>query len=156
LDQHYSAAYRYLANIYNEVKKDCNTASSYYNQYINYSRESEISAKTWYKKGFCENETEQYEDAVMSLKRAITMDSKYAAAYTEIGYAYYTLKRYDEALIELNTSVGLSDISAPNYYMGLCYIAKNQKTKAQEIYQKLVGLNSPDADKLLVKINAMP
>jgi superkiller protein 3 len=258
LDQHYASAYRYLANIYNEIKKDYVTASSYYNQCINYSRESEISAKTWYRKGFCENESGQYEDAVSSLQRAITTDNKYtdawnelgyayfklgkageaiqaystcktidtkntmacsgigdvyrylrkdvdsamksytegitinpksagnnfglgwcydekgnyeaaisylkkaielnnkyAVAYTELGYAYYSLKRYDEALAELNTSVSLVNASAANYYMGLCYVAKKLKAKAQEIYQRLVDLNTTDAGNLLDKINAM-
>jgi tetratricopeptide (TPR) repeat protein len=254
----YASAYRYLAAIYQDSKKDYKTAADYYNQYINYSRESEISVKTWYKKGLCENEAGQYEDAVESLKRALLIDNRYtdaynelgyayyqlarpdeaieaysnsrkygpqtctpcaglgdvfrslrkdvdmalknyqdgltidpaslacnygagwcfnekknyagalpflqkatrvnslyAPAYTELGYAYYALQRYDEAIIELSKSVQLANSSVPNYYMGLCYIAKKQKAKAQEIYQKLQSLNAKDASNLLEKINSM-
>jgi tetratricopeptide (TPR) repeat protein len=258
LNENFSGAYRQLGNIYYDIDKDYKTALEHYNHYVDFSLESEISSKTWYKKGYCENEMAQYEDAVMSLKKSVALDnkyasaydelgfacyklshaddaieaytaskqlnsassapfsglgdiyrflkkdndqaftnykkgvelnaksqncnygvgwcynekanyeaaipylkkaielnSKYAAAFTELGYAYYALKRYDEALVELVKSAGLFNGSAANYYIGLCYVGKNQKIDAQQIYKKLVDLNSPDADKLLKKINAM-
>jgi tetratricopeptide (TPR) repeat protein len=258
LNENYSGAYRQLANIYFDIDKDYETALKYYNQYINFSLESDISVQTWYRKGYCENESGQYEDAIIWLKKAVELDNKYAAAYdelgfayyklnradeaieaytnskqlnsassasssglgdvyrflkkdndaaftnykkgveinpksqncnygtgwyynekanylaaipylqkaielnnkyaaafTELGYAYYALKRYDEALVELGKSVALFNASAPNYYIGLCYVAQNKKIDAQQIYKKLVELNSPDADNLLKKINAM-
>jgi tetratricopeptide (TPR) repeat protein len=258
LDENFSGAYRQLGNIYFDIDKDYKTALEYYNQYIDYSVVTDISSKTWHRKGYCENEMGNYEDAIMNLKKSIALDSKYAAAYdelgfayyklnradeaieayttskqldpasstsssglgdiyrflkkdidqafsnykkgaelnaksqncnygmgwcynekadykaaipylkkavelnnkyaaayTELGYAYYALKKYDEALVELGKSVALFDASAPDYYMGLCYIGKNQKIEAQQIYKKLVELNSPDAENLLKKINAM-
>ena len=258
LSSSYAGAYRQLANIYFDVDKDYKNALKYYSQYIDYSLESEISSKTWYKKGFSENELGEYEDAVMSLNKSVALDDKYAAAYnelgfayyklsradeaieaytasqklepnssaacsglgdvyrflkknpdeafnyykkgveinpkshnsnfgvgwcynekadyasaipylqkaielnnkyafsfTELGYSYYALKRYDEALIELDKSIKIAESGVPYYYCGLCYIAKNQKTKAQDIYKKLTDLNSPDAATLLAKINAM-
>jgi tetratricopeptide (TPR) repeat protein len=152
----YSGAYRQLANIYFDVDKDYKNALKYYSQYIDYSLESEISSKTWYKKGFSEMEMDQYEDAIISLKKSVALDTKYAYAYNELGYAYYILKKYDEALMELDKSIKIAESSVPYYYCGLCYIAKNQKTKAQDAYKKLTDLNSPDAATLLTKINAMP
>ncbi|MEI9943677.1 MAG: tetratricopeptide repeat protein [Chitinophagaceae bacterium] len=151
----YSAAYRELANIYFDVDKNYETALEYYNNYINYSLESEISSKTWYRKGYCENEDEEYEDAIISLKKSIQLDDKYGPSLKELGYAYYGLSNYDDALIELNKSLQYEQSNAAYYYCGLCYVAKKQKTKAQEIYKKLVEIKSVDADKLLAKINAM-
>lgn len=155
LSPSYSSAYRDLANIYFDVDKDYETALDYYDSYINYSLESEISNKTWYRKGYCENEAEEFEDAIISLKKSIALDAKYAPSLKELGYAYYGLKRYDEALTELNKSLQIEESNTAYYYCGLCYIAQNQKTKAQDIYKKLVEIKSPDADKLLEKINAM-
>jgi hypothetical protein len=57
-------------------------------------------------------------------------------AWYEPDWCYNEMSKYDEALTGLNTSVGLSDISAPNYYMDLYYIAKNQKTKAKDDISK--------------------
>lgn len=258
LSESYSGAYRQLGNIYFDIEKDYKTALNYYNKYIDYNVEEDITSKTWYKKGYSEIELNQYDDALNSLKKAVAADSKYSsaydeigyvyykqgkadeaisaytisrqlnpgssascsglgdvyrflkkntdealtwykkgleinpksqncnygagwcnnekasyetalpylkkaieinnkytAAYTELGYAYYALKRYDDALIELDRSVKLAETSTAYYYKGLCHVAKNQKEKAQDIYKKLVDMNSPDADGLLKKINAM-
>lgn len=155
LNPSYSTAYRDLANIYFNVDKDYETALDYYNDYINYSLESEVGSKTWYKKGYCENEAAEYEDALISLKKSVALDAKYGPAFKEFGYAYYGLKKYDDALVELNKSLQLEESSTAYYYCGLCYIATNQKTKALEMHKKLVDLNSPDAAGLLTKINAM-
>jgi tetratricopeptide (TPR) repeat protein len=170
LDESYSDAYRQLANIYFDVDKDYETALEYYSKFVDNSVETDITAKTWYKKGaeinpkshncnfgtgWCYNEKSNYESAIPYLKKAIELDDTYASGYTELGYSYYALKKYDEALVELENSVKIAENSVPYYYMGLCYVSKNQKTKAQEIYKKLTDLNSPDAAKLLVKINAM-
>ncbi|MEI9807128.1 MAG: tetratricopeptide repeat protein [Bacteroidota bacterium] len=254
----YAAAYRQLANIYFDIDKDYKTALSYYNTYIKNSEEKNVAAKTWYKKGYSEIELDQYDDALVSLKKAIATDNKYTtafdelgyvyykqgktddaiaaymtsrqldsassapcsglgdvyrylkkntdealnwykkgiqanpksqncnygtgwcynekgkyrdaiiylkkateinnkytAAYTELGYAYYSLKRYDEALVELDRSVKLAETSVAFYYKGLCYVGKNQKLEAQEMYQKLVDLKSADAPNLLKRINGM-
>jgi tetratricopeptide (TPR) repeat protein len=141
-----------LGDIYRLLKKDIGQA------FTNYKKGVELNANSQncnYGVGWCSNEKADYKAAIPYLKKAVELNNKYAAAYTELGYAYYALKRYDEALVELGKSVALTDASAPNYYMGLCYIGKNKKIEAQQIYKKLVELNSPDAENLLKKINAM-
>ena len=258
LNETYAGAYRQLANVYFDVSKDYKTALSYYVRYVKYGTEKDITAKTWYKKGYCEIEVSQYDEALISLQRAIAIDNKYAAAhdelgyvyykqgkadeaiaaynnsrqldsnssaacsglgdvyrylkknadealnwykkgvrlnpksqncnygtgwcynekgkyrdaipylkktieinsqytaaYTELGYAYYALKRYDEALTELDNSLKLAETAVCYYYKGLCYVAKNQRLDAQDMYKKLVALKSPDAANLLKRIDTM-
>ena len=254
----YAGAYRQLATIYFDKNKDYKTALSYYTSYVKYAAEKDIVARVWFKKAYCESETNQYDEAMISLRKAITADSKYAAAYdemgyiyykqgkadeaiaayttsrqldtsgslacsglgdvyrylkkntdealnwykkgarlnpksqncnygagwcynekgkyrdavpylkktieinnqytvayTELGYAYYALKRYDEALIELDNSLKLSETPVCYYYKGLCYVAKNQRLDAQDMYKKLLSLKSPDAANLLKRIDTM-
>ncbi|MBL7741748.1 MAG: tetratricopeptide repeat protein [Chitinophagaceae bacterium] len=112
LSKNYSGAYRQLGNIYFDIDKNYKKALEYYNQYINYSLEKDVTAKTWYKKGYSEIEGNQFEDALTSLKKAVVADDKYAAAYDEMGYAYYKLGKAEDAIVAYTASHQLNPKSS--------------------------------------------
>jgi len=155
LDPTYTIAYQDIANIYFDVEKDYTLALENYNAVVKNTEEDEIGSELWYKKGYCENDLELYDDALVSLKKSVALDSAYGPAVKELGYAYYGVKKYNEALTYLQKSLKLEESNAAYYYCGLCYIALKQKNKAREIYNKLVEVKSPDAEKFLELLNAM-
>lgn len=155
LDPTYIHAYEDMANIYFDVEKDFKQALQYYNGAIKYSDEDRINSKIWYRKGYCENDLELYKDAMESLKKSVALDSTYGPAIKELGFAYYGMKQYNEALPYLQKSLKLEESSAAYFYIGLCYIALKEKNKAQEIYNKLVEVKSPDASSFLALLNEM-
>jgi tetratricopeptide (TPR) repeat protein len=104
LSETYASAYRQLANIYFDIDKDYKTALSYYTAYIKYNEGKDITAKIWYRKGYTEIETNQYNEALISLQKAVGLDNKYASAYDEMGYVYYKQGKADEAIAAYTTS----------------------------------------------------
>ncbi len=153
IDAKSSTPYSGTGDVFRYLKQNPEEAFNYYKKGVEINPKSQNCN---FGVGWCYNDKSNYEAAIPYLKKTIEINPKYAAAFTELGYAYYGLKRYDEALMELNKSVKLNEGGVAYYYIGLCYIAKNQKEKAKEIHQKLVALNSKDAPNLLAKINAMP
>lgn len=155
LDPSFAPAYRDMANIYFDIEKDYKLALENYNATVKNANEEQIGSKIWYRKGYCENDLELYDDALESLKKSVALDSAYGPAVKELGFAYYGIKKYNEALLYLQKSLKLEESNAAYYYTGLCYIALKQKNKASEIYNKLVEVKSPDAPSFLELLNAM-
>ena len=155
LDPTFAAAYKDIANIYFDVEKNFKQALDNYKALARYAEEKQIDSKIWYRKGYCENDLELYDEALVSLTKSVTLDSTYGPAVKELGFAYYGIKKYNEALPYLQKSLKLEESNAAYYYIGLCYIALKQKNKAQEIYNKLVEVKSPDAQYFLELLNAM-
>jgi protein O-GlcNAc transferase len=147
LKSNYADAYRQLANIAFDIDKDYDKALKLYNQYVNYSTEADISSKTWYKKGFSEIEFEKWDDAITSLKKSIALDDKYAAAFDEIGYAYYKTGDAELATEAYLTSAKLLGTSSTPYTgLGDVYhYLKEQPDQAMVYYKKAIEINPKSA-----------
>lgn len=153
LYEDYTLAYKALGNVYFK-QQNYKKALDFYQTYT--EKEPKIkSAEFYYRKGYCENDLEKYEDAVTSLNKSIALDDAYANARTELGYSLYALGRYSEAIEQLNKSVSLNKQQLPVYYKGLCYVAMKRKSAAQEVYNDLKEMDSDYADKLKKKIDEM-
>jgi tetratricopeptide (TPR) repeat protein len=106
LDANYALAYKERGNTYYK-KKDYEKALDDYNKYEAIATNI-TDAVYYYNKGWAENDLRKYSDAVKSLKKSVEIDSKYADAFSELGYAYYKLDLNDEAIS--NYRVSLSSI----------------------------------------------
>ncbi|MBX9784811.1 MAG: tetratricopeptide repeat protein [Chitinophagaceae bacterium] len=106
--------------------------------------------------GWCYNETAQFAKAVPHLQKAIALDSTDASAFGEIGYSYYSLQQYDLSVEHLNKANQFKPKTETTvYYLGLCYVKKNNKAEAVKKYNELSLMNSSYAGKLLEEIKEM-
>jgi tetratricopeptide (TPR) repeat protein len=117
-------------------------------------KDANNSKRCYYKLGWLYNDEENYKDAVPVLLKAVNYDSEDVDTRVELGYAYYKLKNYDAAIIQLKKASELDKNSKlAYYYQGLCYIDTDQKAKAKEVYTKLKSIDADQAKKLLDKYN---
>lgn len=141
LKDDYALAYQYLGNLY-FTDKNYEKALENYESYSRY--EPDITSGTiYYKMGYCQNEKEKYDDAVKSLKKAISLKADYTEAYNELGYAYTKLENSEDALSNYNEALRTnpkSDIA----YNGIGDVYKSIKKDMDEAvknYLKALAIN---------------
>ncbi len=105
LDGEFSLAYKERGNCY-FLKKDYGKALADFNKYTSLAEDIQ-DATFYYNKGWCENETGRYNEAVESLKNSVASDNTYPTAFSELGFAYYELKMNAEAIASYRTSMML-------------------------------------------------
>jgi len=129
LDDTYYLAYRYLGNVYCNSKFDYQKALDYYKKYE--QNETDIDEVILYNMGFCENELEDYDNAIPYLKKALDKKSDDGNAYYELGWAYYSKDNSDaDAAIE-NFNKAKSYLPESNLpYLGLGDVYKDLKGDA--------------------------
>lgn len=141
LDNTYYLAYRYLGNIYCNSKYDYQKALDYYKKYE--QNETDIDEVILYNMGFCENELENYDDAMPYLKKALEKKSDDGNAYYELGWAYYEKENAEEAIYNFNKAKEyIPESNLP--YLGLGDVYKDLKGDADQAlsnYKKSVELN---------------
>lgn len=148
----YTTALKGIGDVYYTNTRDYQQALKYFEMAIN--NDEQNSKAYYYKLGWLYNDAGRYADAVSVLNKAIIYDESAAGNREELGYAYYMQTDNDAALVQLKKAVELNPKSKLGYYyMGLCYIAMNQKEKARDVYEKLKDINEEQANKLLNKIN---
>lgn len=114
------------------------------------------SPKAHYWAGWCYNDLGFYEKAVPLLKKAVIFDPGNHLPRTELGFSFYSLKQYDEALQQLLKANELKPkFEMTVYYIGLCYVKKSMKVDAVKKYNELVMIGSEFAINLLAEIKNM-
>ncbi|MFD0766716.1 tetratricopeptide repeat protein [Mucilaginibacter lutimaris] len=84
----------------------------------------------------------KYDDAIAKYKEAIKTDAKYANAYYEIGYTYFSTNKPLEAIPYLETTIKLLPNSGGAYDMlGSIYDDNNQTAKGIEYYLKGISVD---------------
>jgi tetratricopeptide (TPR) repeat protein len=93
--------------------------------------------------------SDKYEEAKGIFLRLIKLD--YKKVYILLGYTYYCLHLYQEAIEAYNQDLKYNpgNMASTYYHIGLVYIVLEQKEKALEKYQILKKLDSELAEKLL-------
>ena len=105
LDARYALAYKERGNSY-YWNKDYKNALPDYTKYA--ELETTITDELfYYRKGWCENDQEEYNKAVESLKKCVALDKEYTDAFSELGYAYYKLNLNDDALYNYQIAMSL-------------------------------------------------
>lgn len=89
------------------------------------------------KKGDEHYDAGRYDEAVEAYKQAVSLNPKYAEAFSSLGDSYQALKRYEEAISAYNQAVKLKpDFDDAYEGLGDTYLAMNMKEKSQAAYNK--------------------
>ncbi len=90
------------------------------------------------------------------MKQVIQVDPDNANAYYGLGYASYSLKKYDDALTAFKHAIELKpDNAFAHSKIGLVYIAKKNREEAMNHYQKLKTLDNKLAEELYLEISKL-
>lgn len=145
LEEEYSLAYRQMATCSFEWEKDYNTALKYYQLHIKYEEPEYVSARSWYRKAYCEVEIGDFDAALNSINQSIVADSTSVEAWNEKGYILFETGNADEAIVAYTRSIEIEAENSGAYKgLGDVYrLLKDESDKAFVNYSKAVELN-PD------------
>lgn len=70
------------------------------------------------------------------------LSSSSAETYTYLGFFYYMLGRYEDALFQLNQAIKLAPNSVgPYVFLGVVYKGLNRESEAHEAYLKFISIS---------------
>ena len=145
--------YNGIGEVYRDNIKDMDKAMEWYQKTLDINPKER---KGNFGMGYCLNNLQKYSEAVPYLKTAIQMENTYTAAYTELGFSYYKLGNYSDALTNLNKSLSQNPNGInPLYYATLVYLAQKNKAKAQEMVNTLKRIGSKYGDDLQKNVDAL-
>lgn len=101
----------------------------------------------FYSLGIIAKNKKEYDKAEENFLKAISLDEKYAAAYTELGMIYYNKGQYDLEIEMFKKAVDLdSNDSDAHYYLATAYEDISQYDLAIDEYKKVIELKPDDTD----------
>lgn len=142
-----------MADIYRE--KFGNTREAL-NWYLKAYRSDSSHKKTNYWTGWCYNDLKLFDSAAFYLQKVLNDEPSSSLAAVELGYAYYSLGRYNEAIAAFKGA--LQQKNKPEiaiFYTGICLAKTGRKSEALDKYNELVILNSSYAAGLLSEIQRL-
>ncbi len=92
-------------------------------------------------------ESGQWEEAIKAYQKTLAMPSNARAGsvYTNMGWAYYSLGRLDEAERALQQAVRFEPTLGPAYYhLGLVFLKAERREEARAAFRRVVELEPPD------------
>jgi len=153
IDSKRVTGYNGMGQVYRDLKKDYTTAISWFDKSLALDARNQQAN---YGKAYCLNSLSRYDEALFHAREALKTNSKYSAAYIEVGYAQYMKYNNEEALTNFKKAIEYnSQSTGARYYAGLVYIAQKNKAMAQKMVDELKQLKSSDATALQEKVNAM-
>jgi tetratricopeptide (TPR) repeat protein len=94
----------------------------------------------------------KFEDAEMHLRKALELNNAGPTAHYYLGLTLISLKRYDEALTEFQTTVanGGDNLALAHKYLGGLYMSTHKNKEAADELEKYLKLDpkAPDADRI--------
>ena len=129
-----------IADTYFENVKNFDSAIVYYEKGTQLQKQNKIA---YYRLGWCYDDKDRFADAIAPLQSSLSIDPNYPEAIKELGYVYYKLKRYDDALAKFEpimTQNSSDELS--RYYAGFCYYLKGEQDKLKQMITELTALNS--------------
>lgn len=91
-------------------------------------------------------EKENYKKAFENFNMAVRLDSDYAQAYHNRGFAYFKLGKYNEALSDFKKAIELNDKDPSIFYhIRDTYCALKEKDKAIEYFTSFLDINPKHA-----------
>ncbi len=137
----YALAYKYLGIVYYD---DYNYKKCLENleAYLEYEPDSEDS-DVYYRKAVSENELDKFEDALVSINKAISLKPNNVKMINEQGYTHYLLKNTDEAMASYNKSVSLDpkSLTALNGVADVYRKLKKDAAEAIKQYAKALQID---------------
>jgi superkiller protein 3 len=153
LDPKSHIGYNGIAEVYRDYKKDITLAMVWYQKTLSMNAGER---KANFGMGYCLNSNSKFSDAVPYLKKAIEKEDTYTAAYVELGYSYYKLANYTDAMSNLDRALYLNPQNETSrYYKTLIYISQSDRVNAQKMVEELRTLNSKHTATLQEQVNKM-
>ena len=98
-------------------------------------------ADTYFLRGTAYEESERYEDAIASYKKAVAIEPEFARAYCSMGNAYVEIEQHANAIAAYEKAVAIeSDFADAYYFMGNAYADLGQYVIAIQAYKKAIAL----------------
>ncbi|TND08380.1 MAG: TPR Domain containing protein [Bacteroidetes bacterium] len=141
----YAGVYKRLG--YMAYDKDDNAgAIVHFKKHIELSTTEITDYLFWYRKGFCENATKDYQAAILSLEKSKNSKSDYLNTHLELGYACMKLKRDEEAINHYKKAIEI-DPKDHVGYNGIGEVYRDNKkdyAEAMSWYKKTLAFNSTE------------
>jgi tetratricopeptide (TPR) repeat protein len=105
-------------------------------------QEKEQEALKHYREGVKLSQEEKFAEAVEMFREAVGIDPKLKAAYEELGYSLYRLKRYEESIQASDTAINLiyfDDDFKPYYNLGLVHFERENWPGAVYAFRYIVN-----------------
>lgn len=84
----------------------------------------------------------RYEEAIILYEDIIKLEPNFHLAYYGIGYSYYKLKKFEEALIYYNKTLLITNYDKALYGMANTYVKLDKYNLAIQYYNKLIYIDS--------------
>ncbi|RLC78827.1 MAG: hypothetical protein DRI61_09160, partial [Chloroflexi bacterium] len=127
------------------VKKDYEKALHHFNESLKLAEITEnerLEAWAWYGLGIVYSDQGCYEEAIEAYRKAIELDSKFAAPWNGLGNVYYKQGRYEKAIEAYRNAIELDPKYAyPWNGLGWVYYEQGRYEEAIEAYRKAIELN---------------
>jgi tetratricopeptide (TPR) repeat protein len=137
-------------------REKLNNTKEALNWYLKASKIDSAHKKTNYWIGWCNNDLGNYEKAVYYLQKVVEADSSNVLAAIELGFAFYSLNRYRDAIDAFKSTLALKPRpELAIFYTGICLAKTGNKSDALNKYNELVIMNSTYAVNLLTEIQKM-
>jgi tetratricopeptide (TPR) repeat protein len=82
-------------------------------------------------------------EAAVDLEKAVMLDNKHKLAYNNLGIAYTSLHKFDEAVEAFNMAIKLDKLYVKAYFnIGIVYIRKKEYTEAIKWFNKAIELKN--------------
>jgi len=138
-----------IADVYFDNLKNYDSAVVYYEKGVMLQKKDKSA---FYRLGWCYNDKTRYADAINPLKEAVLLDANYIEARNELGYAWYKLDKYDDALAQFRMIMQQSaKDQLSRYYAGFCFYLKNDQDNLKKMIAELKALNATNYVETLTK-----
>ena len=106
--------------------------------------------------GYIYNEDRSFDKALTYLLQTYKSNPDYASTSSNLGNAYFGLKRYDEAVAAYKRALELSPNDAQYLYnLGYAYVKIGNKAEALKIYEHLQKMDAAKAKELLLSLSRL-
>ncbi len=153
INNNFNPALFCMGNVLIEINK-FEVARNCLKKLLNNSPEEFDIADVEFSLGICYMELNQFEDAIKTFKKVVSIDEKDLFSHIKLSEIYRRIKKYDESIIECkNVLKKKNDFAMAYCEMGLSYFELNEIEDARKQYIVLTKLNKELAIYLKEKIN---